>query len=568
MYLERLLQINMATLATLGALLLGMGQQSEWPPLLVALAAVVSVWLTDVTRRFCLGRWTANILMLLAAAVALGHVFPLRSEYQALDLAWLLIYLQIIFLFQSKDERAYWVLAGLSLLQVVVATLFSQGIFFGVLLAIYMLLGFSAMTLLMMYRLWNREPRIPSPAAVSAGPMQPSVAPRWPLALARPEFTGLPSGSRHAGIGNDLFRRLGKMGLQTLGLTFVLFFALPRFGWQAWRGTIARPQPLVGFTDKVTLGELGQIMESHEAVMRVQFSRQSDRKPQPIHGSIYLHGAIMMLYDHGQWHTGHPTRRVGIEQFQRPKKKELPAPEELVRQKTTIESLEQNELFYVAPYIPLQYNPGVEIDLARQRLCRSSYQPARRLEYTLGTTAIVKGEQSPLVPVGPGGRPNDASAMPGGGDGSKALPHLVALASRWIKESKLPDTDPFGRARYLERKLATSEQFQYSLTGQERDPNLDPIEDFVTKHPLGHCEYFATALTLMLRSQGIPARMVSGYMCDQSDWDSLGGYYQVRQYDAHTWVEANLEPDQLRVYLKSGQITADMLHGMEHGKNY
>ena len=94
----------------------------------------------------------------------------------------------------------------------------------------------------------------------------------------------------------------------------------------------------------------------------------------------------------------------------------------------------------------------------------------------------------------------------------------------------------------MERKLAASGQFQYSLTGQDRDPDLDPIEDFVTKHPVGHCEYFATALTLMLRSQGIPARMVSGYKCDRDDWDSLGGYYQVRQFHAHTWVEAYLRP--------------------------
>ena len=47
MYLERLLQINMATLAALGAVLLGMGQRAG-PPLLVALAAAVSVWLTDI----------------------------------------------------------------------------------------------------------------------------------------------------------------------------------------------------------------------------------------------------------------------------------------------------------------------------------------------------------------------------------------------------------------------------------------------------------------------------------------------------------------------------------------
>ena len=71
-----------------------------------------------------------------------------------------------------------------------------------------------------------------------------------------------------------------------------------------------------------------------------------------------------------------------------------------MRQKTTIESLDRNELFYVAPYIPLEDNLGVEIDCARQRLCRSAYHRARRLEYTLGTTAIVDGEQSPLVPAG------------------------------------------------------------------------------------------------------------------------------------------------------------------------
>ena len=92
-------------------------------------------------------------------------MFPLGSEFQALGLAWLLIYLQIILLFQAKDERTYWLLAVLSLLQVVVATLFSQGIFFGVLLAVYMLLGFSAMTLLMMYRQWEHH----RPAAEGSG---------------------------------------------------------------------------------------------------------------------------------------------------------------------------------------------------------------------------------------------------------------------------------------------------------------------------------------------------------------------------------------------------------------
>ena len=179
---------------------------------------------------------------------------------------------------------------------------------------------------------------------------------------------------------------------------------------------------------------------------------------------------------------------------------------ELVRQKFTIESLDQNELFFVAPYIPLRSNWDIDIDLGRLRLLRPDYRRGRRFEYVLGTTAIVGGTQMPLRPMEHDtvqrGEPNDLTSdtreMPGGVD---ALPQLTALARRWIDESKLPKEDQLGRARYLERKLAASGQFQYSLAGQDRDPNLDPIEDFVSKHPVGHCEYFATALVLMLRSQ-------------------------------------------------------------------
>jgi len=251
MYLERLLQINMATLAALGALLLGMGQRSEGPPLLVVAAAAVSVWLTDITGRFHLGRRTANLLMLAAAAVSLRNVFPLQSETQTIGLAWFVIYLQVILLFQKKDERIYWLLVMLSLLQVVVATLFSQGIWFGALLAVYMLLGFSAMTLLMLYRQWQcyRPTTKPLAASQPIGEEGTKTVRRWPLLADRSEFRGLPSGSSHAGVDRVLFRRLGRMGLYTMALTLVLFFAVPRFQHAAWQGAISNvQQPLVGFT--------------------------------------------------------------------------------------------------------------------------------------------------------------------------------------------------------------------------------------------------------------------------------------------------------------------------------
>jgi protein-glutamine gamma-glutamyltransferase len=576
MYLERLLQINLATLAVLGAVLLGMGERSIGPPLWVAIAAPAAVWLTDVSGWFRLNRRMANLLMLAAAAISARDLFPTHSELQALGLAWFLIYLQIILLFQQKDARIYWFLVTLSLLQVVVATLFSQGVWFGILLLVYMLLGFSAMALLLLYRQRERdEPRTLSrmltletvkqaagskPTSANAakdGRREASVslfhgqqsAARWPLALQQTSFVSASGGNPLAAIGSDLFANLGRMGLYTLAFTFLLFFAVPRFEQFAWRGPIVNPEPLVGFSDKVTLGELGQIIESSDKVMQVRFSDYYTGAPQPVHGEIYLQGALLMTYDRGTWRPGTPSTDVGIQSLAPASR--LPK-SGLVRQDIEIDGLDRDELFYVAPYIAINSNSEITIDLASQRLTRPDYRRARRFSYILATTAIVNEVQQPLTPVKPNESASNALAMPKV-KGVEGLPKLVALAERWTIESGLPKQDVLGRARYLERQFAVSGLFQYSLVGQARNQSIDPIEDFLTEHPQGHCEYYATALVLMLRSQGIPARMVVGFKCDE--WNAMGGFYQVRQLHAHTWVEAYLEPSQL---------PPELLHGSDY----
>ena len=60
----------------------------------------------------------------------------------------------------------------------------------------------------------------------------------------------------------------------------------------------------------------------------------------------------------------------------------------------------------------------------------------------------------------------------------RSLPKLTALARQWLANSGRR-ADRFGRARVLEVKLSQSDEFQYSLQGQPRDANMDPIEDFV-----------------------------------------------------------------------------------------
>jgi hypothetical protein len=73
------------------------------------------------------------------------------------------------------------------------------------------------------------------------------------------------------------------------------------------------------------------------------------------------------------------------------------------------------------------------------------------------------------------------------------------------------------------------------------DRNLDPVLDFLVNRKEGHCAYFASALTLMLRSIGIPARMVNGFK--GGDWNDLSQALNVRQKHAHSWVEALIQSD-------------------------
>jgi transglutaminase-like putative cysteine protease len=468
------------------------------------------------------------------------------------------MYLQLILFFQKKDVVIYWQLAIISLLQVVVAAGFNHGAKFGILLVLYMIVGMSALALSFLYSQWSRYQRsdeLPQPAPAPVGC-------RWPLLAAESAFSSSAAGSSRAGIVAELFMRLTMMAAGVLVLTLVIFFTVPRLGRPAWKGALLNPKTTVGFSDTVKLGDMGQILESREEVMRVQLFEQSTDRPYPVQPQIYIRGAVVTHYDNRQWSDGRRAwqsrgRRpygsfydVIQEQLARSNGDVAAQPPDghassfgpVVTQKIKIEPLDRPELFCIWPVLKNQRDAKAVFDPTQQRLYRSG-DPREQLSYTLGTTAFADGKQVALVPCndpGAGAAPADRP------DNMQPLlqvpraPHLIALARQWLAASGLDADDRVGRARLLMQRLSVSEKFQYSLEPQQRDRALDPIEDFIVNHPRGHCEFFATALALMLRSQGIPARVVLGYKCDE--WNKLGKFYQVRQSDAHAWVEAYLAP--------------------------
>jgi protein-glutamine gamma-glutamyltransferase len=91
----------------------------------------------------------------------------------------------------------------------------------------------------------------------------------------------------------------------------------------------------------------------------------------------------------------------------------------------------------------------------------------------------------------------------------------------------------FDRASAIENYLRT--RYGYTLQLPRTTPR-DPIANFLFERKQGHCEYFASSMAVMLRTLGIPSRVVNGFRSDE--FNDLTGYYVVRAKDAHSWVEA------------------------------
>jgi Transglutaminase-like superfamily/Domain of unknown function (DUF4129) len=96
--------------------------------------------------------------------------------------------------------------------------------------------------------------------------------------------------------------------------------------------------------------------------------------------------------------------------------------------------------------------------------------------------------------------------------------------------------NPYDQATAIESYLRDRNNFTYTLSPQLPPPGRDKIDYFLFTSHEGYCEYFATAMGDMLRSLGIPTRLVNGY--GPGTYDSQSNSYVVRSEDAHTWVEA------------------------------
>ncbi len=589
MEMRQLINIHVAILVVLSAVLFGRGQYSLLAqltsPAIALVAALLAHVYTDRWRRFELGRMVVNAAIFVIAIVTGWLLVRAHAVSQTVAIGQALIALQVVLLFEAKSRRTRWDLISLSLLTVFVSTSFVHGPSFGLILVIYFFFAFSTFALLF----FERERQACSSSSMYAGGdhavamATEAKTDKWrlvavalatlavgPFAL----FLRLPDSSRWkktqrsdegearsdprplgrgqfalsgmdgdtigpAAVGSEFRWRMGRITAVSIALSLIFFCVAPRFGRLElqlpqlsdvpWKQQLANRRRTVGYSDRVSLGERGTMSENQMMVLTIQFADDKSRRPARAVGDVYLRGSVLTKYSEGHW---------TLARYAPPLPITYKTTDSLMRQTIAVQDLDDRDLFCVWPFVKIHDDPSVRFEARSERLHRSRDAESRAFTYELGTTAFENGVQVDLVPCKRIIAQKTLLKWP-----TDALPGLARQAEEWIDQAGAAEGDFFDRARILQQRLQVSERFSYSLQEPLRNKSKDPVEDFVTEHPQGNCEFFASALALMLRSQGIPSRLIVGYRA--SVFQSQIQAYAVRECDAHAWVEAYIPPEQL-----------------------
>lgn len=559
MSLERVFQINIGTLVALGSLMLGMNQGSVFRPLLAVAAAFSSIYLTDMRGIVRLSTRLSSITAVIVVAISMSDFFNRPSEYQLNAVANLLVYLQTILLFQQKRIRTYWQLMVLSLLQVVVGAALSLSFQFGFLIVAYMLTILSAAFLFFLHReVLEHTSRYDVGARLLFAERQGTAANKDDEQTGFCQRIDCTSILQQIAL-SDITKQVIAIGMATLVFALIVFFTLPRFTHGVWNNRRESAGFLVtGLGDGVTLDELANIIQSDEAVMRISFVDQLTGEPYTVKGEPYLRGPALSNYDttrrDGRW-TQNTYSRVGT------RLTSSMSSGDFVRQNVVLERTDDVRLPAAYPAYDLLETPSNTVyDLSSQCLSRRRPLQAeniRRYRYVLGTTAFANGRQQKITPEMLDPDPLGKQSLL---QFDRAMfPNLAVLAKRIVVDTGVDVNDHRAVAEVLESHFHDSEQYSYSLEFSNlrnvRSQEIDPIEDFISNHRTGHCEYFASALVMMLRSLDIPARLAVGYK--GGDFNRVGQYYIVRQLHTHAWVEAYLSPEQFPEYQPGAWLRLD-----------
>jgi hypothetical protein len=515
-------------------------------------------------QRKSLPAWVANLLaVVIAGSATLWLIMRSNNAEESWSrdvplavlviphLGAVLMALLVVRLFRPPTPVDFWMLQGLGLLQVALACVLASGTIFGTLLIVYLIVAGCAIA--------SHERHVQS--RPGSGIVVENVQPA-------PGQSQSATSGRRLALGTVGFLKFAlRWGLAVALLVMILNFVTPRLEGPDW-DPLARfgvePPKLrlqTGFGDEIDLTRTGRVENDMSPAFTLHVE---DRTGRPVRGLLEnqrFRGLVLDQYSDGKWklttelkwpqrgpRTSAPLlaidRADGLYlKFRVPRETNglfLAEPISPGRDPHSMPVAEEESisprrfsLFYEATgcgtVMPTSFltDPEYRYVQTFQGAASRERYPAVRVTDTY-QTKIARGNAElrdwSIEQVRSMDRQRFASA-------DKLLPHLERMRE---PGAFLPPIHYEPLARLLSDYLSNSGEYTWSLDVQRDDRRIDPVIDFLKNVKQGPCDRFASALALLVRAYGIPARLVRGFRGAEYQGD---GNYVVFNNHAHAWVE-------------------------------
>jgi transglutaminase-like putative cysteine protease len=482
-----LIFVGFATLASTGRL--------DLATVLVVTTALLYRGYLLARRRHALlsERWT-NLLTIACVGFYIADEFFITRGFLGATVH-LVLFVMLVRLFSAQRDRDHYFLAALSFLMVLAAAVLTVDSTFLFALAGFVLIAIAAFILMEMKH-----------------------------SLARAQV--LAQGPQVRRAHRKLSFAIAAIAPLLLILIFVggaaIFFLLPRVSAGFMSAETGVNEITTGFTDRVELGRIGQIQQSKTVVMHVQIDGDTFGAFAP-----KLRGITLNRFDGHSWSNTRVKRnltrgfdgRFNLQQLQAGSGSGRSIHYRVIMEPFASEVffLISTPQFLAGNYRSVSEDPDGDVFNLDTEHPVARYEADSEIRIPLDARAVPSGESTPL---------HFAEAY-------LQLPLLDLRVPRLAKQVTASAGSDYERAAALENYLRTHYRYTLQLPSYT---SPDPIADFLFVRREGHCEYFASAMALMLRAIGIPSRVVNGFA--GGEFNDITSQYVIRASDAHSWVEA------------------------------
>ncbi len=278
-----------------------------------------------------------------------------------------------------------------------------------------------------------------------------------------------------------------------------------------------------GFSDRVELGRIGQIQQSKSVVMHVQVTGDSAGA-----FALKLRGVALSTFDGQNWSNAHDKvvlKRGSDGRFNLASHTQSRIPKQVdLHYRVTLEPFLSEVFFLVATPQSLEGNyRTVSEDSAGDVFDLDSEHPVSRYE----ADSLLRAPSSATAHADFASYPEEIRAT------YLQWPTIDPRIKPLVEQITARASSPRDKASAIEAYLRSHYGYTLQLPGT---PPRDPLAHFLFERRKGHCEYFASAMAIMLRTVGIPSRVVNGF--SGGEFNDITSQYVIRASDAHSWVDA------------------------------